>query len=151
MEKIKYRSKFELLFGNRLLTALLILIQFAVIVTIIAFGSRLLWLNIALSVLSIVTALHQLTRPNKHAFKFPWIFLALLFPVVGGILYWILHFLTNSPPIKKSLCLSNKQWHTEFSSLCESQKNPQNSMRDKTFFSFMRGNACPQCPRPFRD
>ena len=141
MEKIKYRGKFELLFGNRILTVLLILIQFVVILAVIAFGGRLIGVKITLSILSIVTALHQLTRPNKPAFKFPWIFLALAFPMVGGVLYWILHFLTISTPLRKSLCRSTNQWHTEFSSLCEEQKNLPTPNRDQTFFSFWNNRA----------
>ena len=93
MKEIKYRTKFELLFGQRLLTVLLILLQFALVLCLIAFGSRLAWLKIALSVFSFLTALHQLTRKNKHAFKFPWIFFVLLFPVFGGVMYWVFHFL----------------------------------------------------------
>ena len=141
MEKIKYRTKFELLFGHRVLTVLLILIQFAVILALIAFGKRLLWLRIALSILSFVTALHQLTRPNKHAFKFPWIFLVLLFPIFGGVIYWILHFQTTSTKLRKSLCHSAEQWHAEFASLCQAQKSEPDSLRDKNFFSFMRNHA----------
>ena len=141
MKKIKYRSKFELLFGNRVLTVLLILIQFAVMLALIAFGKRVLWLRIALSTLSFFTALHQLTRPNKHAFKFPWIFLVLLFPVFGGVTYWVLHFQTTSTKLRKSLCCSAKQWHADFLPLCEAQKNEPDSLHDKNFFSFMRNFA----------
>ena len=141
MKKIKYRSKFELLCGIRLLTILLLILQFAVFVALIAFGSRLRWLKIALSVFSFGTALHQLTRPNKHAFKFPWIFLVLLFPVFGGVTYWMLHFQTVSTKLKRSLCRSAKQWHAEFLPLCEAQKDAPDSLRDKSFFHFMRNFA----------
>ena len=141
MEKIKYRTKFELLFGHRVLTVLLILIQFAVVLALIAFGKRLLWLRIALSILSFVTAMHQLTRPNKHAFKFPWIFLVLLFPIFGGVIYWILHFQTTSTKLRKSLCNSAEQWHAEFTPLCQAQKSEPNSLHDNKFFSYMRNSA----------
>ena len=141
MEKIKYRSKFELLFGNRLLTTLLILLQFAVVVALIAFGSQLRWLKIALTVVSIVTSLHLITRTSKHAFKIPWIILILLFPIFGGVLYWGLHFQTVSTNLRKSLQKSAQPQHEEFSALCASQTEEPNSLRDQTFLSFMRNSA----------
>ena len=141
MKEIKYRSKFELLFGQRLLTVLLILLQFALVLCLIAFGSQLAWLKIALSAFSFLTALHQLTRKSKHAFKFPWIFFVLLFPVFGGVMYWILHFQTVSTKLNRSLCKSHGQWHDEFRPLCEAQKSDPNSSRDKNFFAFMRNTA----------
>ena len=141
MKEIKYSSKFELLFGQRLLTVLLILLQFALVLCLIAFGSQLAWLKIALSAFSFLTALHQLTRKSKHAFKFPWIFFVLLFPVFGGVMYWILHFQTLSTKINRSLCKSHRQWHNEFRPLCEAQKSEPNSSRDKNFFAFMRNTA----------
>lgn len=141
MEKIKYRSKFELLFGNRLFTMLLLLLQFAVVVALITFGSRLFWLKIALTIFSIVTCLHLITRTNKHAFKIPWIILILLFPVFGGVLYWGLHFQTVSTNLRKSLQKSAQPQHEEFRTLCNSQKKDPDSSRDQTFLSFMRNSA----------
>ena len=141
MKKIKYRSKFELWFGNRLLTTLLLLLQFAVVIVLIAFGSRFLWLKIALTVFSIITSLHLITGTSKHAFKIPWIILVLLFPVFGGVIYWVLHLQTVSTKLRKSLQTAIQQQHEDFKALCNSQKDAPDSLRDQTFLSFMRNSA----------
>ena len=61
------------------------------------------WVNGLLNLISIVTALHLLTRPEQKPFKISLIFLILLFPLFGGIFYWILHFQTTSVGYRRHL------------------------------------------------
>lgn len=91
---MKRRTHLKILrnvFNRRCLIVLLILAQ------ILFFGLMLermvwtVWLKNLLLIFSVVTALHLLMRPDKSAFKLSLIFLILLFPVFGGVFYWIFH------------------------------------------------------------
>ena len=69
-----------------MLIAFMILAQLVLILALIMFGSQLRWLTYVLSALSVATALHLITRPDKYAFKILWTFLILLFPLFGGVM-----------------------------------------------------------------
>ena len=83
MKKRKYRSKLRQLLGRRLLVVLLILFQIVLLEVMIFRSYQLYWLAGLLTVLSVVTAFHLLTRSDKSAFKLSLVFLILLFPVFG--------------------------------------------------------------------
>ena len=103
MKKIKYRSKLRLILGRRAFIALMIVAQLVLLLALLLRGSQLHWLGMLLTALSIVTALHLITRPDKYAFKILWTFLILLFPLFGGVMYWTFHFQTNSTGFRKIL------------------------------------------------
>ncbi len=86
--------EFRKLISRRMFIALLILAQIAMLATLFVRSYHLLWFGRMLNVISIVTALHLMTRPDKTAFKLSLVFLILLFPIFGGALYWIMHFQT---------------------------------------------------------
>ncbi|MDR2102739.1 MAG: PLD nuclease N-terminal domain-containing protein, partial [Treponema sp.] len=54
--------------------------------------------SMALNILSILVSLHILNKKEKSAYKIIWIFLILLFPIFGGLLYII--FSSQSNPRK---------------------------------------------------
>lgn len=95
--------EFRRLISRRMFIALLILGQIALLIALFFRSYHVLWVVRCLNLLSVVTALHLLTRRDKSAFKLSLVFLILLFPLVGGALYWILHFQTASINFRKDL------------------------------------------------
>ncbi len=91
------------LFNRRFFIALLILAQLTFIALMLIRSLRLKWLEDLLTLFSIVTALHLLTRNDKSAFKLSLVFLILLFPVFGGAFYWIFHFQTTTVGYRRKL------------------------------------------------
>jgi cardiolipin synthase len=51
----------------------------------------------------VLTALHLLTRELPSSFKLSLVFLILLFPLFGGVLYWIFHFQTATRGFRRRL------------------------------------------------
>ena len=94
---------FTNLLNRRIFIVLLILGQIAFFIFTVFQYSSLRWLNVLLNLISLATALHLLTRPDQKPFKISLIFLILLFPLFGGIFYWILHFQTTSVGYRKRL------------------------------------------------
>ena len=118
MKKVKYRSKLRLILGRKLLIATLILVQIVFLIVMLFRGAALRWIALLLSALSIATALHLMTRPEKAAFKLSLVFLILLFPVFGGVLYWVFHFQTSSTGFRKILGQIEKKHREEYRALC---------------------------------
>ncbi len=98
------------LLSRRMFIVLLLAIQIFVIVLVILKYSQLRWLSDILSLISFLTALHLLTRPDKSAFKLSLVFLILLFPLFGGALYWIMHLQTTDIGYRKRFRASEKQY-----------------------------------------
>ena len=114
MKKIKYRSKLRLFFGRRMFITLMLLAQLVLLLALVLRGSELHWLGFVLTALSVVTALHLITRPDKYAFKILWTFLILLFPLFGGVMYWTFHFQTASTGFRKILQKIEDAQHAEY-------------------------------------
>ncbi len=94
--KHRYRSRLSTIFGRRLLIILLILTQIVFLLIMLYRSYTLYWMAGLFTALSILTAFHLLTRPDKMPFKLSLVFLILLFPVFGGAFYWVFHFQTGS-------------------------------------------------------
>lgn len=103
MKKQKHRSKLRQLLGRRLLVVILILVQIILLAGMLFRFSQLYWLAAILTVLSVATALHLLTRSDKSAFKLSLVFLILLFPLFGGAFYWVFHFQSGSYGFRRAL------------------------------------------------
>jgi len=89
------------IFNRRVIIVLLILAQLAFLVAMIfrlAPG-----VQFVLTIFSVVTALHLMTRPDKSGYKLSLVFLILLLPVFGGTFYWIFHFQTTSVGFRRGL------------------------------------------------
>ncbi len=89
--------------GRRLFIVLLIIGQLALLTALFLRWQHILWAVRLMEVLSVITSLHLLTRPDKSAFKLSLVFLILLFPLFGGALYWIFHFQTASVGFRKEM------------------------------------------------
>ncbi len=102
-QKRRYRSGLRKIFGRRLLIMLAILFQIVFLIFMLFASNRYRWVGIFFTALSIATALHLMVRSDKSAFKLSLIFLILLFPLYGGVFYWVFHFQTASVGFRKRL------------------------------------------------
>ena len=141
MKKIKYRSKLRLFFGRRMFIALMLLAQLVLLVAFALRGRELHWLGFLLTALSIVTALHLITRPDKYAFKILWTFLILLFPLFGGVMYWIFHFQTASTGFRKILQKIEEEQQAEYRTLCSGEELKFENGKDSRLLSYLRNAA----------
>lgn len=82
---------------------MLILFQIVFLIVLLSRSYQLYWVQVLLTALSVITALHLMMRPDKSAFKLSLVFLILLFPLFGGAFYWIFHFQTASVGFRKRL------------------------------------------------
>ena len=141
MKKIKYRSKLRLFLGRRMLIALMILAQIVFLLALLLRGRQLHWLGILLTALSVATALHLITRPDKYAFKILWTFLILLFPLFGGVMYWTFHFQTASTGFRKILQKIEDEQHAEYRALCVPKEPSLSNGQDQRLLSYLRNTA----------
>ena len=141
MKKIKYRSKLRLFLGRRMLITFMLLAQIGLLLVIVLRGRQLHWLSVLLSAISVVTALHLITRPDKYAFKILWTFLILLFPLFGGVMYWTFHFQTASTGFRKSLQQIEDAQRAEYRTLCPCDIPATNNGQDQKFLSYLRTTA----------
>lgn len=81
------------LLRRRFFVILLLLVQLSVIIYTAVSGSiASLWVSEVLTVLSILVCLYIVSRNSTGAYKLIWIFMILLFPVFGGLLYLLFSF-----------------------------------------------------------
>ncbi len=89
---------------SRMIVALLILVQFAFVFLTIYYYQQLRWVRYTVTALSVLICFHLLTRRDqKSAFKLSLIFLILLFPLFGGVLYCILQYQTENTGFRRKL------------------------------------------------
>ncbi len=101
--KHSYRYTFRMLLIRRLFIALLLLAQLVMIALSIVYYSNMRWVANLLRGLAILTALHLLTHQRSGSLKISMVFLILLFPLFGGVFYWIFHFQTTTVGFRKFL------------------------------------------------
>ena len=87
---MNFRKVLRLLSGRLFWIALLILIQFFVLMYVVLWASYKQGLYIAFSFLSILMLFGVFTRQEKPAYKMVWLFLIGIFPVFGGVLYLVM-------------------------------------------------------------
>ena len=88
---------------RRLFVMVLLLVQIVVIFLTVSYYTQLRWVWNLFTVLGVLTALHLLTHDQPPAFKISLVFLILLFPVFGGVFYWVFHFQTTTVGFRKRL------------------------------------------------
>lgn len=80
------------------------LLQLVALIYIIASNSRQsAILQAVLTVISVLTALHVLARKDKGAYKLTWTFLILVFPIFGGLFYWLFNKQTSTRGMRDQL------------------------------------------------
>lgn len=84
---------FRVLFRRRVLVILALALQVLVLVHLLTQKTPgVQYLSTALTLISLLTAIHVVSEQDKGAYKTAWVFLILLFPVFGGLLYGMFHF-----------------------------------------------------------
>ena len=95
---------FFLVFRRRALVILTLLVQIAFFFSLLA-GTGILVKNIyiVLNVISFIVCIYLINKNEKAGFKLTWIFLIMLFPFFGGVLYIVLNFWSNPKKIRREL------------------------------------------------
>jgi len=112
-KKLKYTLKF--IFRRRVLVILSLLAQIFFFIFLVAgTGLYVKFSYWFLSVLSIIVSIYIINKQEKAGFKLTWIFIFLLFPLFGGILYIMLNIWSNPRKIRKSLFGNIAKSHEAF-------------------------------------
>ena len=88
----------RVVFRRRVFVISLILIQLAFILFVILAHTTFRYVDLVLRAFSIAVCIYILNKKEKSAYKLTWIFLILLFPLFGGVIYVFFH--TQSSPRK---------------------------------------------------
>lgn len=93
---------FRVLFRYRFYITVLLVAQVAfMIYAIFSTGQATVWVSRGLSLISLLTALHIVMRKIKGAYKLMWVFLILLFPLFGGLMYLLFTYQSSMRKVKK--------------------------------------------------
>lgn len=93
-----FRQKwFRKIFHRRVLVIIMLLIQVSFLAYLILGGSQFSQhFNRLLTIISFFVALYIISKKEKGAFKLTWVFLVLLFPLFGGLMYLLFNFQTST-------------------------------------------------------
>jgi cardiolipin synthase len=95
---------YKFLFRRRGIVIFTLLIQIALIILFLAGVGRYFEFSFAiLNVLSFFVCIYVINKQEKAAYKITWIFLILLFPFFGGILYILFHFWSNPKKLRREI------------------------------------------------
>ncbi|MDO4426327.1 MAG: phospholipase D-like domain-containing protein [Planctomycetia bacterium] len=93
---------FRSLFRQRVLVALLILLQLGFLVHVLVSGSQVSQIfGRIMTLVSVLVALSIIRKREKSGYKLTWVFLILLFPLFGGAFYLIFSFQTSNKRLGK--------------------------------------------------
>jgi len=88
---------FRQIFHRRVMVILMLLIQVAFLAHLIMSGSLLSQcFSRLLTMISLSVSLYIISKKEKGAFKLTWVFLILLFPLFGGLMYLLFNFQTTT-------------------------------------------------------
>jgi len=97
------------LFERRVHIVFLLVIQIILIIYFVMTGSRYLWINNILTIMSLAVALHIIAKHDKVAYKLTWVFLILIFPVFGGLFYLLFKFQSSTRKFSKRIKTMDKK------------------------------------------
>ena len=87
----------RVVFGRRVFVILTLLIQIVFLIFLIAgTGAYFHYANWVLRIISIFVCVHVLNKHAKAAYKITWMFLIMLVPIFGGILYIFFNSVSSS-------------------------------------------------------
>jgi cardiolipin synthase len=104
MIKIKWLN-FFLRRGSLVIFVLLFQIAFT-LVLIAGTGIYSRYFYWAMTALSVIVCIYVINKHEKAGYKLTWVFVILLFPVFGGLLYILVNFLSNTKKLRRSLALN---------------------------------------------
>lgn len=94
----------KVLLKRRVLVILLLLIQIVLIFFLVAGTVRYFRYGfLLLNFLSVLVCIHLFNKNEKAGYRLTWVFLILLFPFFGGIMYILFYFWSNPKKHKKQL------------------------------------------------
>jgi cardiolipin synthase len=106
---VKEKKWFRAVFRRRVFVIVLLLVQIAFILYLIANTSKhSRYVGWALNVVSVVVCIYIINKEEKSAYKLTWIFLIMLFPIFGGMLYIIFYFQSNPRKLKRYFTKSSQ-------------------------------------------
>ncbi|HCC38290.1 MAG TPA: cardiolipin synthase [Treponema sp.] len=92
----------RVVFRRRIFVILILLIQIIFMMFLIAGTSMYFhYVNWLLNLISIAVCIHVLNKNEKPGYKFIWLFLILMFPIFGGMMYLFFYSQSNSRKMKK--------------------------------------------------
>ena len=96
-KEIVMKKNLSIVIYRRMILVILILfIQVVFLALLVAVpGIYFRYVNIFLIIISIIVSIHVLNKNTKAAYKLTWIFIVLLFPVFGGIMYMFFYLQAN--------------------------------------------------------
>jgi len=104
MAKRKWTNILKFIFRRRVLVLFTLLVQIVVFISAIAgTGIYLQYSYIVLTVISIIVSIFVINKHEKAGFKLTWIFIILVFPLIGGILYIMLNIWSNPKKLRRAL------------------------------------------------
>ncbi|MDR0584563.1 MAG: cardiolipin synthase [Treponema sp.] len=99
---MKSKQWVRVVFRRRVFVISTLLVQIGFIIALLAgTGIYFRYVNWALNFLSIVVCVHVLNKREKSAYKLTWIFLIMLFPFFGGIMYIIFYSQSNPRKLRR--------------------------------------------------
>lgn len=92
------------LLRRRFFIALLLIIQLAIMIYTLASSSLAsAVISRILTFISLIVCIYIISRKDKGAYKLTWVFMILLFPVFGGLLYLLFNFQTTTKKYQKRI------------------------------------------------
>lgn len=92
---MKTEKTFKSILRARIVIALLIILQLALMIFFINGNIASRITGTSLKIISIAVSLYVISKRTKGAFKLTWVFTILIFPVFGGLLYLYFNFQTT--------------------------------------------------------
>ena len=112
-KNLKHRVKF--VFRRRIIVILSLLAQILLFFLLVAgTGKYLKYSYWVLAFLSAIVCINIINKHEKAGFKLTWIFIILLFPLFGGILYIVLNFWSNPKKLRRALFGNIANSHESF-------------------------------------
>jgi cardiolipin synthase len=97
----------RVVFRRRVFVILILLVQILFFVFLVAgTGIYFQYTSWFLNIISIIVCVYVINKHAKAAYKITWIFLIMLFPIFGGILYIFFYSVSNPRKFKKSIRLN---------------------------------------------
>lgn len=97
---------FRQIFRRRVLVIIMLLIQIGFLAYFILSGSQFSQrFGRLLTILSFFVALYIVSKKEKGAFKLTWVFLILVFPLFGGLMYLLFNFQTSTKRFSNRISL----------------------------------------------
>ena len=105
----------RVVFRRRLLIISILLVQLIFFVfVVIGTGRYYYYANYILNGFSVIVCIYILNKNKKSAYKLTWIFLILLFPIFGGVVYVFFHTQSSPKKLRRKMAEQEQRTHPLF-------------------------------------